>query len=121
MTESLLKKIMNKNYNLPNITALIHATVLVFFMTGVIVWAYVILAPDLLQNADESSVGIFSLHHYFWYNKIPLLMALGLLAGLNELVYYLLFRLRKKPAAYSMSAMVLALQVAVIGGGMTLL
>jgi hypothetical protein len=121
MTKSMLKKIMYRNYNLPKVTAFIHATLLVLFMTSLITYAYVILTPDLLTSADADSFGIISFHRYFWSNKLPLLMAFGLLAGLNELVYYLLFRLRKKPAAYSFSAVVLALQVALIGGGMTLL
>ena len=121
MTKSMLKKIMYRNYNLPKVTAFIHATLLVLFMTSIVTYAYIFVAPDLLTSGNSDSFGIAFFHQYFWHNKLPLLIAFGLLAGLNELVYYLLFRLRKKPAAYSFSAVVLALQVALIGGGMTLL
>ena len=107
---------MYRNYNLPKVTAFSHATLLVLFMTSLIICAYIILTPDLITSANADNFGIISFHSYFLINKIPLMLAFGLLVGLNELVYYLLFRLRKKPIAYSFSAVVLALQVALIGG-----
>ena len=120
MAKNLLPKIMYKDYNLPKVTALIHATLLVVLLSGILVWIYTIMNSQPISSYDDS-VGIVSFNRYITSNNVPLMMAVGLLLGLNWLVVYLIFRLRKKPAAYSMSAVVLALQVALISSGITML
>ena len=120
MAKNLLPKIMYKNYNLPKVTAFIHATLVVVLLSGVITCVYNILTPQLVGSYDRG-VGIIGFHNYILSNNVPLMMAVGLLLGLNWLVGYLIFRLKKKPAAYSMSAVVLALQAALISSGITML
>ena len=120
MAKNLLPKIMYKDYNLPKVTALIHATLLVVLLSGILVLVYNILTPQLVSSYDDG-VGIIGFHDYILSNNVPMMMAVGLLLGLNWLVVYLIFRLRKKPAAYSVSAVVLALQVALISSGITML
>lgn len=120
MAKNLLPKIMYKDYNLPKVTALIHATLLVVLLSGILLWVYNIMNAQPISSYDDS-VGIISFNSYVLSNNVPLMMAVGLLLGLNWLIGYLIFMLRKKPAAYSMSAVVLALQVALISSGITML
>jgi len=111
---------MYKDYNLPKVTALIHATLLVVLLSGILVWIYTIMNSQAISSYDDS-VGIVNFNRYITSNNVPLMMAVGLLLGLNWLVGYLIFMLRKKPAAYSISAVVLALQATLISSGFTML
>jgi hypothetical protein len=115
-----LPKMMHKNYNLPKVTALIHASLLTVLLASIASNAYVFLVPDILFSS-EANHQLLVTYNYFMSNKGLLVIVFGLLFGLNSFVNYLLFRLKKKPIAYSMSFLVLSLQAALIGGGIATL
>ena len=116
-----LPKMMHRNYNLPKVTALIHASLLTVLFAVIAIYTYVFLAPDTISSSDVSTRQLFDFHNYLIGNKGIMVIVFGLLFGLNSLVNYLLFRLRKKPIAYSISFLVLSLQAVLICGGIATL
>lgn len=108
---------MYRNYNLPKVTALMHSTLLVFLLTAIVSWTYILLTSqiDPTSTAEAHTMSFFNFIHFLINNNMLWLKAAGLLAGLNGLVYYQVFRLNKKFIAYSISVILLTAQAALVG------
>jgi hypothetical protein len=107
MIKNLLPTTLSKNFNLPKVTALMHTMLLAVLLITLICWAWALLGSDAIYSSMLAS-------------KALCMIAIGLLVGLNGLVYYLSFRLKKKPIAYSMCFAVVALQTIFISSGLSL-
>jgi hypothetical protein len=119
--ENSLPNIMSKNFKMPKTTAIIHSTLLVVLLSNVLIYSYNFMGLQALGTINADGFGLFDFHNFILNNKTFLAIGFVLLFGLNWLVNYLLFRLRKKPIAYSMCFAVLAFQITLISSGISML